>query len=47
LLGQAIAGSFYYGIEHWAKLTRNDVYGEEASKIRGVPSWLFAKAWKV
>jgi hypothetical protein len=39
-LGQAIAGSFYYGIEHWAKLTRNDVYGEEASTIKGVPSWL-------
>jgi hypothetical protein len=40
VLGQAIAGSFYYGIEHWAKLTRKDVYREEASQIRGVPSWL-------
>jgi membrane-associated phospholipid phosphatase len=40
VFGQAIAGSFHYGIEHWAKLTRKDVYGEEASKIRGVPSWL-------
>jgi hypothetical protein len=40
VLGQAIAGGFHYYIEHWAKLTRKDVYGGEASKIRGVPSWL-------
>lgn len=40
VLGQTIAGSFYYGTEHWAKLTRKDVYGEEASNIKGVPSWL-------